>query len=107
MFLNKYILSIFLLFALEKNLKAETFNIKDKDKQLHIAASYGATLTGTLLFERAGFSRWTSLILASSLVMTYGLYKEQVIDKVASTPDILANTIGTGSAALMVITFKF
>jgi hypothetical protein len=87
---------------------ADEFRLKSQDKQLHIAAAYGLSLTGTLLLEKkARLTRWQSVLYASLFTMLVGTGKELLVDGEYSAGDQWGNLIGTAGSAAMVFTFEF
>lgn len=88
--------------------RADEFRLKSGDKQTHMLAGYGLSLTGTLLLEhKAKLPRWESVLLASAFTMLVGTAKEFIIDDRYSAGDQWANLIGTAGSAAMVFTFEF
>lgn len=88
--------------------KADEFRFKSGDKQTHILAGYGLSLTSTLLLEKkAHLPRWQAVLYASAFTMLVGTAKELLIDDQYSAGDQWANLIGTAGSAAMVLTFEF
>jgi hypothetical protein len=88
--------------------QADKFRLKSGDKQTHMLAGYGLSLTGTLLLEKkVGLPRWQSVLYASAFTMLVGTAKEFMVDKKYSAGDQWANLIGTAGSAAMVFTFEF
>ena len=104
------ILFLFIVALLGKSPTAQAgdhFRLKNQDKQLHIAAAYGTSLTATLLLEKLSLSRTSSVLWASLFTMALGTAKEFLIDDHYSPGDQTANLIGTAGSAAMVFTFEF
>ncbi len=86
---------------------SDPFSFKQTDKQLHMAASYGLSLTGTRFLETKQFPRWEAVLYASLFTLTVGAAKELFIDPAPSGGDMIANLIGTAVSAGVVFTFEF
>lgn len=82
------------------------FHIRHQDQQLHILASYAIAFTFTEMLEATKLSRPLSVLIASALTMAIGTYKEWKLDDRFSRGDEIANAIGTGASAVMVLTFR-
>lgn len=93
-----------LILLLSQSVFADEFNIKDSDKQLHLAVSYAATLSGTALYEKMELPVPT--LLAGATTMLAGYLKERT-DKVYSKADMQANGYGTLAGMVFCWTFKF
>lgn len=101
-------LFLILIFLSSSSAQADGLRLKSQDKQLHMAAGYGLSLTGTLLLERkAGLPKWRSILYASLVTMAVGTAKEFLVDDHYSAGDQWANLIGTAGSAAMVLTFDF
>ncbi len=104
----KLIFLLFLFSIFSSPARAEGFRLKSQDKQLHIAAAYGLSLTGTLLFEKkAELPRWKSVLYASIITLLVGTAKELMVDDTYSAGDQWGNLIGTAGSAAMVFAFEF
>lgn len=84
----------------------DTFSFKQIDKQLHMTASYGLSLTVTRWLETKQLPRWQAVLYSSLFTMAVGTSKELVVDSAFSGADILANAIGTATSAAIVFTFE-
>ncbi|MGZ3711651.1 MAG: hypothetical protein ACXVBE_07835 [Bdellovibrionota bacterium] len=103
-------ISLLVLFVLffSPPAKADEFRLKSGDKQTHMLAGYGLSLTGTLFLEKkVGLSRTQSVLYASLFTMLVGTAKEFLIDDKYSAGDQWGNLIGTAGSAAMVFTFEF
>jgi hypothetical protein len=77
------------------------------DKAAHFAVSYGCTLTGALLLEKAELPRWQAVAIASAGTFLVGLAKEVVYDPEISGWDLVADGLGVTVAAGVVFAFRF
>lgn len=73
---------------------ADEFSLRRSDHQLHLAASYGLTVSSYAVFRKAGASKLGATILSLVTVNGLGLLKE-LNDKRFSTGDLTANAIGS------------
>jgi len=87
--------------------KAEDrFSFSANDKQAHMLGSYGLAFTGTAVLKRhTKMSRLEAVLWSSAATFALGTIKETLIDKTFSSSDMLANTIGVATSAMVVITF--
>lgn len=86
---------------------SDNFSIHKTDKQTHMAMSYGAALTSTMLMKKAGSTRADAVFYSSILVLSLGMAKELLVDDEFCGGDMVANMIGTGASAGMVFVFHF
>lgn len=98
--------SALLILALAAPARADDFSVRDVDKQAHMAVSYGMTLTGAVVARRFEVKRWQAVAIAAAATLTLGTFKELVLDDAYSWGDQLANGIGTGAAAALVLSFQ-
>ena len=94
------------LFWASPQASADDFDMQASDKQMHIAGSYGGALTSTLIFEKHEVPRWKAIVYGSLVALSLGLTKEYLIDQSPSTGDLLADGIGTGLSAAIVLGFE-
>jgi hypothetical protein len=85
----------------------DSFSFKQIDKQLHMSASYGLALTGTRFLQTKKIPRWEAVVYASLITLAVGASKELFLDSTFSSGDMLANSIGVATSALVVFTFEF
>jgi hypothetical protein len=85
----------------------ETFDVMSQDKQLHMAASYGMALTGTMILRSSKLPLTSSLFYSSLLTMAVFTAKEAYYDREFSKGDMLANSIGVGANVFFATTFSF
>ena len=85
--------------------EAPSLDLSRVDTQAHICASYGLSLTGTLVLERNQLPRWKAIAVASAATLGLGLLKEIAFDSQFSWSDTLANAVGTGLSVGMVFAF--
>ena len=86
--------------------RADGFDPRDVDKQAHMATSYAITFSVTVIARRFEVPRWQALALGAATTAVLGTFKELVIDDPYAWGDQLANTIGTGVAAVVVLAFR-
>ena len=82
------------------------FKFTDLDKQAHMLASYGMSLTLTRFLETKKLPIWESVLIASASTIVVGASKELFVDSEFSAADMLANGIGTSVSAALVFTFE-
>ncbi|MDZ4661095.1 MAG: hypothetical protein SGJ18_05695 [Pseudomonadota bacterium] len=82
----------------------DKFSWNNTDKQLHMLASFGLSYSATDAFRRAKYSKWKSIIYGSLVALTVGTIKE-LTDSDFSSNDMLANGIGVGASAGVVLSF--
>lgn len=82
----------------------DTFSFSSTDKQLHMLASYGLTLTFTDLYRRMQFSKWQSILYGAATTLAIGAIKEASDPKFSSN-DMLANSVGITVGVGVVFTF--
>jgi hypothetical protein len=82
----------------------DTFDIDRRDHQIHAGASYGATVTTSLILHELDCP--ASPLIAGLVVLGAGFLKEST-DSRYSAGDMQANAVGvaTGAVFSMVITF--
>jgi VanZ family protein len=97
------IVAIALLFAVPA--RGDSFDPGDLDKQTHMAASYGITFTVAMVARHYGVTRWKAVLLGAATTLVLGTAKE-LADEPYSWGDQLANTIGSGTAAIVVFSFR-
>jgi VanZ family protein len=95
----KYLLILFLSLPAS----ADSFELYHRDKQLHMAASFGATLAVARVIESRGEKEWAPF-LAMTTVMALGVLKEGA-DSEFSSSDVAANMIGTSLGGFVCWTF--
>src|SRR3989338_8540460 len=94
----RILLVLFLFYSGGSAWGADGFRLKNRDHQLHIAASYGIALTSTLLLENeADMRRLPAVLWASVFTILLGTAKELLIDDQYSSGDQTANLIGTAA----------
>jgi hypothetical protein len=81
-----------LLALLASPVFADDFRISERDKQLHMAVSFGATMAVERIIESRGEKEWAPFI-AIGAVIAVGAMKEAA-DPQFSQGDMVANTIG-------------
>ncbi|MBA3821929.1 MAG: hypothetical protein H0X17_23800 [Deltaproteobacteria bacterium] len=86
--------------------RADGFDPRDVDKQAHLAVSYGLTFTIAVVARRYDVPRWQAVAIAAATTLVLGTTKELADDTGYSWGDQLANTIGTGTAAIVVFSFE-
>lgn len=91
--------------ALATPARADSFDPRDVDKQAHMATSYALTFTTAVIARRFELPRWQAVLLGAAVTAVAGTVKELVDDEY-SWGDQLANTIGSGTAAAVVFTFR-
>lgn len=97
--------SILLIAALAQPASADSFDPRDVDKQAHMATSYGITFTVATIARHYDVARWKAVLLGAATTLVIGTTKELVDDEY-SWGDQLANTIGSGTAAIVVFSFR-
>lgn len=103
---RRWSLSPVVLLLLAGEARGDGFSARDVDKQAHMAVSYGLTLSSSVVMRRYGVRRWQAVAIAAAATLVLGTFKELVLDDPYSWGDQLANTIGTGTAAAVVFTFR-
>ena len=91
--------------ALAQPARADDFDPRDVDKQAHMAVSYGLTLTVAVVARHYEVKRWQAVLLGVATALVLGTAKE-LSDDPYSWGDQAANTIGAGTAAGVVFTFR-
>ncbi len=81
--------------------KADSFSLKDTDKQLHVVTSYAGTLTLGAIYERIGVKKAMAPIASAVSMFFVGLAKES-LDSEYSSGDVKANAIGCIAGGLFV-----
>lgn len=76
------------------------------DKKAHLAVSYGASLSLTLILRRFDVPRWMAITLASAATLAAASIKELVVDDKYSWGDQAANVAGTAVSAGFVLTLE-
>ena len=94
-----------LVLALGSPARADGFDLRDLDKQAHVAVSYGVTLSVATILRRYEVPRWQAVAIAAAVTIVIGTTKE-LIDDPYSWGDQLANAIGTSTAGVVVFTFR-
>lgn len=84
---------------------ADSFDPRDVDKQAHMATSYGITFSVAVIARRFGVTRWKAVAIGAAATAVIGTVKE-LVDSEYSWGDQLANTIGSGTAAIVVFSFR-
>ena len=84
---------------------ADSFDLRDLDKQAHVAVSYGLTLSVAVVLRHHDVPRWQAVAIAAATTLVIGTVKE-LVDPPCSWNDQLANTLGTSSAAIVVFSFR-
>lgn len=82
-----------------------TFDPTDRDKQAHIAVSYGVTLTVAVIARHYEVTRWKAVLAGAATALVLGTLKE-LVDDPYSWGDQAANTIGAGAAVGVVFAFR-
>jgi VanZ family protein len=85
--------------------RAESFDLRDLDKQAHVAVSYGLTLSVATILRRYEVPRWKAVVIAATATAVIGTAKE-LLDPPYSWGDQLANAIGSSAAVVVVFTFR-
>ncbi len=94
------------LVALAAPARADSFSLRDVDKQAHVAVSYALTLTGSVVLRRFRVPRWQAVAIAAAATMVLGTFKELALDDEYSWGDQLGNGIGTSAAAVLVLSLR-
>lgn len=94
-----------LLAALAQPASADSFDLRDVDKQAHVATSYGITLTVATIASRYELRRWQAVLLGVATTLVLGTTKELVDDEY-SWGDQAANGLGAGAASAVVFAFE-
>ncbi|HEU0035547.1 MAG TPA: hypothetical protein VFQ53_33280 [Kofleriaceae bacterium] len=77
--------------------RGDEFELTAIDKEAHVAASYGITLTGAVIARRLELPRWQAAAVAAAATIVIATTKE-LIDDPYSWGDQLANGIGITAA---------
>lgn len=97
--------AVALALATPRDGRADDFDLGDVDKQAHLAASYGLTLTGAVIARRFELPRWQAAALAAATTIVIATTKE-LLDDPYSWNDQLANAIGISTAVGVVFVFR-
>ena len=97
--------SLALLAALATPASADSFDLRDVDKQAHVATSYGITLTVATVASRYEVPRWQAVLLGVATTLVLGTTKE-LVDEPYSWGDQAANALGASAAAVVVFAFE-
>ena len=97
---------VVLLMVAGHEASADSFDVRDTDKQAHIAVSYGLTLTGAVVLRRFKVRRVTAVVVSAVASLALGTFKELVIDDRFSRGDKIANFVGAGLASGVVFSFE-
>lgn len=85
---------------------ADSFDLTAQDKQAHVAASYGITLTVDVVARRFELPRWQAVLLGAATAIVIGTTKELAFDDDYDWGDQLANGIGIAGATGLVLAFE-
>ena len=82
------------------------FDWSRDDHKLHLGVCYGFSLTSTLVMRKAKIPRWQAVLFSSlgTLALAYG--KEMLLDPEYQRGDMIANSLGIATQALVVFSFK-
>lgn len=92
--------------SLASHAHADAFDLTAQDKQAHIAASYGITLTVDVVARRFELPRWQAVLLGAATAIVVGTTKELAFDDDYDWGDQLANGIGIAGATGLVLAFE-
>jgi len=88
-------------------LKADTWDLSERDKLLHVGVSFGANfLLAYGMKKKFKGAGWEAAAWTGMLVFTAGIYKE-IYDNQIDYGDIWANTIGILTANTLHIAIDF
>jgi|688.fasta_scaffold262468_3 hypothetical protein len=83
----------------------EEFSLKNSDHQLHMLSTYGLSLTFTELLQSRKVTKWKAVFLSSLATMALGYGKEKLVDSEYNDADMIANSVGVLTQAVVVFTF--
>jgi hypothetical protein len=76
------------------------------DKAAHFSASYGLSLSTTLILRKTELPRWLSVVIGCGGTLLLGTMKELVVDDGYSWGDQAANGAGAMTSAIFTFTFE-
>lgn len=92
--------------SLASHARADSFDLTAQDKQAHVAASYGITLTVDVIARRFELPRWQAVLIGAATAIVIGTTKELAFDTDYDWGDQLANGIGIAGATGLVLAFE-
>ncbi|MFM8270500.1 MAG: hypothetical protein ACKN9V_09960 [Pseudomonadota bacterium] len=108
-FRNVIILGMVLILGLGFSKRAQaddsSFNWSRDDHKLHVTSTFGISLATTMILRKAKIPRWQAVLFSSLGTMAFAYGKEKLVDPEYQRGDMIANSIGVATQALVVFSF--
>lgn len=106
-----FLLLLFQVVFLSRTAHAEEstdgFSFSHTDHQLHMLCTYGFSTTFSSFLISRKVPRWKAVLISSATTMALAYSKERWVDPHFDNSDMIANSVGVTTSALIVFSFGF